>query len=115
MGGALRQSGILAAMCHHALDHHVDRLADDHALAQAIAGTIRQMPKVAGMLPVETNIIIFDLTDDACSAPELAERLMGEGIQIGAFGERRVRIVTHLDVDNADGETLCKALAKHLG
>jgi threonine aldolase len=114
MGGAMRQSGILGAMCLYALDHHVDRLAEDHALASSIAGRLKVLPKVANILPVETNIIIFDISDDGPSAAELVRACLEGGVDIGAFGERRVRIVTHLDVDEEAGEALCGLFAELL-
>lgn len=114
MGGAMRQSGVLAAMCLYALDHNIERLADDHALAKSIAERLRALPNVAQVLPVATNIVIFDLTDDAPSAGELVERCAGDGITIGAFGARRIRVVTHLDVGVQAGNALCDSLARHL-
>lgn len=114
LGGAMRQSGILAAMCLYALDHHVERLADDHALAKSIAARIGAFPKVETMLPVHTNIVIFDLKEDAPGAPALAELCEADGVSIGAFGDRRIRAVTHLDVDAAAGEALCRSLQRHL-
>jgi len=115
MGGAMRQSGILASMADYALDHHVERLAEDHALAARIADRLAAMPKVAGVLPADTNIIIFDVTEDAPTADMLVARLGEDSIRIGAFGTRRIRVVTHLDVDAAAADALCEALAKHLG
>ena len=114
MGGAMRQSGILAAMCEHALDHHVERLAEDHALARRIAEHVMGLSKVARLMTVDTNIVIFDLTDDAPTAAALVETLAEEGIAIGAFGERRIRIVTHLDVGRPSADALRAALTRHL-
>lgn len=114
-GGAMRQSGILAAMCLYALDHHVERLAEDHDLAKSIAKRIEPLPKVETVLPVDTNIVIFDLTPDAPNADELVRLCRDDGITVGAFGERRIRIVTHLDVDEFAGDALCAALSRHLG
>lgn len=114
MGGAMRQSGVLAAMCLYALDHNIERLADDHALARSIAGRLRALPQVAQVLPVATNIVIFDIAEDAVTAGELAERCARDGIAIGAFGQRRIRVVTHLDVDAEAGDALCDSLAGHL-
>ncbi|MBZ0216797.1 MAG: threonine aldolase family protein [Fimbriimonadaceae bacterium] len=113
-GGAMRQSGVLAAMCLYALDHHVERLADDHALAKSIAARIKQLPNIENMLSVDTNIIIFDLAPEAPTAAELASLCKDDGVMIGAFGERRVRIVTHLDVDQQAGYALCAAMGNHL-
>ncbi len=115
LGGAMRQSGILAAMCLYALDHHVDRLADDHALANSIAERIGKLRSVEKLLPVDTNIVIFDLMPDAPTATELAHLCESDGVIIGDFGERRIRIVTHLDVDQKSGDALCAAMANHLG
>ncbi|MCP5366176.1 MAG: DegT/DnrJ/EryC1/StrS family aminotransferase [Hyphomicrobiales bacterium] len=114
-GGALRQSGVLAAMCLYALDHNVDRLAEDNALAAHIGQGIGELPLVAGVLPVDSNIVIFDIAPEGPTAAALAEALAAEGILICEFGERRVRVVTHLDVDGADGDRLVDALSAHLG
>lgn len=114
LGGAMRQSGVLAAMCLYALTHHVDRLARDHALAASIAERIENLPKIERMLPVKTNIVIFDLAQDAPDAAELVRLCESEGIAIGAFGKRRIRIVTHLNVDQHAGDVLCRALQHHL-
>ncbi len=114
-GGARRQSGVLAAMCDHALDVHVDRLAEDHVLARRISDTLQTLPGVAGVLPVTTNIVIFDMADSAPSAAELVDLCKADGIALGAFGPRRIRVVTHLDVGPASADALCAALARHLG
>jgi threonine aldolase len=114
IGGAMRQSGVIAAMCLHALDHHVERLADDHALARSIAERIFNFPGIARVLPVETNIIILDLEIDAPDAATIVDLLKKDGVLVGAFGPRRIRAVTHLDVDAAAGHLLCDSLARHL-
>jgi len=114
IGGAMRQSGILAAMCLHALDHHVDRLAEDHDLARHLGNRVADMDLVAAVLPVETNIVIFDLAEAAPTADEVVARLADHNISVGAFGERRLRIVTHLDVGPAAGEDLIACLANLL-
>ncbi|MDE0304655.1 MAG: beta-eliminating lyase-related protein [Albidovulum sp.] len=115
LGGAMRQSGIVASMCLYALDHHVARLADDHELAASLGRDIAKLPQVKQMLPVETNIVIFDLTDDAPTAAEVVERLKAEGILVGAFGVRRIRVVTHIDVNPEAGDALIWGLSKYLG
>lgn len=114
-GGAMRQSGIVASMCLYALDHHVDRLADDHKLAQDLGDQISQLTLVDQVLPVETNIIIFDLKEAAPTAAEIIARLRAEGVLAGAFGTRRIRVVTHIGVDANAGEALMTCLNKHLG
>lgn len=115
MGGAMRQSGIVASMCLYALDHHVDRLAEDHDLAANLGRRIAEMDLVAGVMPVETNIIIFDLKDQAPMAEDIAARLEDKGVIVGAFGPRRIRVVTHLDVDAASGRALIEGLGGILG
>ncbi|MEO1494064.1 MAG: threonine aldolase family protein [Pseudomonadota bacterium] len=114
-GGAMRQSGIAAAMCLHALDHHVDRLAEDHTNAQRIADHLEGLPGVAQVLPVETNIVIFDLAETAPSAADLVACAHADGQILGAFGPRRIRIVTHLDVDGGAVDRLLAVLSTHLG
>jgi threonine aldolase len=98
-GGAMRQAGILAAGALHALDHHVERLADDHALAASLARELAAVPGVA-LDPgsVTTNIVVFEVAD----APALVAALAGDGVKMGALGPTTMRAVTHLDVD-ADG------------
>jgi threonine aldolase len=98
-GGAMRQAGIIAAGALHALDHHVDRLADDHANARLLAEGLAELPGVE-LDPdaVETNIVIFGVAD----ADAFCERLGAEGVLMGSIDARTVRAVTHLDVD-ADG------------
>jgi threonine aldolase len=113
-GGAMRQSGILAAMCLYSLDNHVERLAEDHKLAAWIGKQLTGFPWVRQILPVETNILICDLSPEAPDAESLVEKLDLEGISIGAFGPRRIRIVTHLDVDEMAAEVLCESLKRYL-
>ena len=114
LGGAMRQSGIVASMCLYALDNHVERLADDHALAADLGHRIGDMALVDSVLPVETNIVIFDLADVAPTAAQLVASLEADDLRIGAFGERRIRIVTHLDVDAAAGDHLVDRLSRFL-
>lgn len=114
-GGAMRQSGIIASMCLYALDHHIDRLAEDHELASSLGAEISKLPWVKEVLPVETNIVIFDMTEDAPLAADLVESLKAEGILVGAFGHRRIRVVTHIDVNPEAGAALMRALSRHLG
>ena len=97
-GGALRQSGILAAAGLHALDHHVDRLAEDHANARVLAEQVAGVPGI-GVDPeaVETNMVFLEVED----ADRLVRALADHGVLMGAVGPRRVRAVTHLDVTRA--------------
>jgi threonine aldolase len=114
IGGGLRQSGFMAALCLYALDHNVERLAADHQLAKDIGGELKDCPLVSRVLPVETNIVIVELAAPAPTAIEIVDQLAKEGIGVGAFGERLLRLVTHLNVDSSDGERLCSALRRRL-
>jgi threonine aldolase len=104
LGGSLRQAGICAAACLYALDHNVDRLADDHANAVALARGLRQLPRLVVEEP-ETNLVFFDTREAGLTADELAQRARGEGVLLSTVGRYRVRACTHLDVD-ADGVAL---------
>jgi threonine aldolase len=98
-GGAMRQVGILAAAGLYGLDHHLDRLADDHANAAAMAARLRTSPRIAlAADPVETNIVIFRLGADAPDAAAVVAAARERGVLVVAFGARTVRAVTHLDV-----------------
>jgi threonine aldolase len=101
IGGAMRQAGIIAAACIYALEHHVERLADDHANARALALGLAEIPGIAlDPATVETNIVWFDVRG-RLRADEVAAGLKEQGVLIGAFGPTRMRAVTHLDVDRA--------------
>ncbi|GGG38343.1 threonine aldolase [Caldovatus sediminis] len=99
LGGAMRQAGICAAACLYALDHHVDRLAEDHANAKAFARGLRQIPGIEVVEP-DTNLVYFDPSGAGVSAPELVRALRMRGIQISLLGGR-IRGCTHLDVTAA--------------
>lgn len=111
-GGAMRQTGVLAAMCLHALDHHVARLADDHALARDIAGRIADLPAIEKVLPADTNIVIADLSEDAPDGQTVRAKLAEEGVTVTVVGHKRLRMVTHLDVGPSDADALVEALAR---
>jgi threonine aldolase len=99
LGGGMRQAGILAAACIHALDHHVERLKDDHVRAKQLAGAIASLPYVERVLPVETNIVISVLLA-GMDVKELLQKLRAQGILASEFGPSMVRMVTHLDIDD---------------
>ncbi len=112
LGGAMRQSGILAAAGIYALQHHVDRLADDHANARLFAERIAGIPGIEVRLPVvETNMVFFSVEGTGLSAAEVAARLLARGVQIGAEDEHLMRAVTHLDVDRGGVEEAATTLA----
>lgn len=100
-GGGMRQAGYLAAAGLYALEHNVARLAEDHAHAQQIMQALVQKDFTGEMLPVETNIIIFEVKG-RFTAPALAARLKEEGIFVIAISPTQVRIVLHLDISQAD-------------
>ena len=96
-GGAMRQSGVLAAAASHALDHHVSRLADDHAHARLLADGLAGLPGVSVVAP-QTNIVFIDLAPD--KPADVVARLAERGVL--ATGLYKLRLVTHLDVDADD-------------
>lgn len=108
-GGGMRQIGFLAAAGLHALTHHVERLREDHQHARMLAGALAQAGFVAGLRPVHTNIVIFDLVAEWSAAAFLAH-LREHGVRAAAFGPQTVRFVTHLDVDRAMIEQVCNVL-----
>ena len=112
-GGAMRQAGIIAAAGIYALENNVDRLAEDHANARRFARLIAQIDGIdVDVDAIETNMIFFEVTHARFDAAEVAEKLLARGIRIGAVGARRMRAVTHLDVDAAGVEEAARALAR---
>ncbi len=100
-GGGMRQAGILAAAGLYALDHHVDRLAEDHRRAARLAALLQQQPWLGQLMPVETNIVIFQPDPEKLSREQLLVHLKAAGIQASSFGEHYLRFVTHLQIDDA--------------
>ncbi len=111
LGGGMRQVGILAAAGLYALEHHVERLAEDHENAQLLARELKKIPEVR-LEPVETNILIFELTKTP--AERLITELKKRDILALAIGPRRVRLVTHLDVTREDVLRAAQALQEIL-
>jgi threonine aldolase len=111
-GGAMRQSGILGAAVLYALDHHLDRLADDHRNACALAATIDGAGGATVVQP-ETNIVMIDLPSGRTAAPVVAA-CKKKDVLVSEWTETRIRMVTHLDVSAADaaraGEVVRDAL-----
>jgi len=103
MGGAFRQSGIVAAGCLYALDHHVERLAEDHELARLLADGLAELG--AEVVPPETNIVIFAVPDSGAFVEQMARR----SVELSGTPDGRVRAVTHLDVDRAGVEEALQA------
>lgn len=98
-GGAMRQSGILAAAGIYALEHHVTRLRDDHLHAKKLARALQQIPAIR-IAPqhVETNIVIFDVPEHRLSPADIVAQLKLQGVLISAIGGPSFRAVTHLDI-----------------
>lgn len=98
-GGGMRQAGILAAAGLYALEHNIVRLKDDHAHAKALAGQLRKIPSVSiDVEGVETNIVVFEVTDPSRSSPEILGMLKQAGLLINSIGGMSFRAVTHLNV-----------------
>jgi threonine aldolase len=97
LGGGMRQAGILAAACIHALDHHIERLAEDHENASVLAMGLAKIPQLSVTMP-QTNIVFVDVREVDVAA--LQAHLAGRGIN--AIVGARTRLVTHLDVSPTD-------------
>jgi len=116
LGGAMRQVGILAAAGLYGLDHHVDRLAEDHENAKLLASRLRASPRVRLVAdPVETNIVIFSLSPDAPDAAAVVAAAREKHVLIVAFGPRTVRAVTHLDVTREQCAEAAQVLMEVVG
>jgi threonine aldolase len=98
-GGAMRQVGIFAAAAEYALDHHLDRLADDHANARLLADRLAASAAIVlDPAAVQTNIVVFSLAPDAPDSALVVAAAREAGVLVVAFGPRTIRAVTHLDV-----------------
>jgi threonine aldolase len=103
LGGGMRQAGVLAAAMQYALDHHVERLAEDHEHARLLAERLGVDPAT-----IETNMVILD----GVPAPAVVEAARAQGVLVGQVSDRRIRLVTHLDVDRAGVEHAAKVLGE---
>lgn len=114
MGGAMRQSGILAAAGMYALDHHVERLREDHQRAERLAEGLSQRPQlVIERVPLRTNMVYLEVPD-RYSPDELEQGLLKAGVRLSRMGLRRFRAVTHLDIDDSDIEAALEAFGRVL-
>lgn len=114
LGGGMRQVGVLAAAGLYALEHHVERLTEDHANARRFVAAMSGAPHVSIEAP-ETNIVMIDVLPGApLGAEELVARARERGVRVGTMGPRRVRVVTHLDVNEGQcrraGEIIAEVL-----
>lgn len=110
-GGAMRQAGYLAAAGIYALNHHIERLKEDHLKARNIAAMLGRKSFVTGIEPVDTNIIIFSVAKEP-GVPVLLELLKKHGIHALGFGGSSIRMVTHLDITDHMMEEIDKRLEK---
>ena len=111
-GGAMRQSGIIAAAGIYALENHVERLADDHANAKRLAQDLSQIPGIEiDPDKIDTNMVFFDVRETGLSAPDISSRVLEQGVRIGAINPTTMRAVTHIDVDE-DGVRLAGAAVR---
>lgn len=110
-GGGMRQAGILAAAGLYALQNNVNRLAEDHANARMIEATLKKCNFVKSILPVETNIIIFELVE-GIQANSFVEKMKEQSILCTGFGGQSIRMVTHLDFTSQMCQQVCEVLQK---
>jgi threonine aldolase len=113
LGGGMRQSGILAAAGLYALDVNLPRIAEDHAHAAAFAAIVAEN-KALRPVPPDSNIVMVDLTGEADAADRAVTGLAAAGVLCAAYGPRRLRFITHLDVSRADVERAAGIVAKVL-
>lgn len=108
-GGGWRQSGYMAAAGIYALDHHIDRLKEDHARAKELGKLFSSSPIVESILPIETNIVIMKLKHGILS-DDIVKQWMQVGIKTSPFGKDQIRLVTHLDFTDEDLDATKTAL-----
>ena len=112
----MRQVGIIAAAGIYALDHHFERLKEDHQNAKRLGVGLKEFKGVSiDPRHVETNILIFDVANTRMTALQVAEAMKKQGILIHAVGKTQIRLVTHLDVTAEDIEKALNAFKKILG
>jgi threonine aldolase len=114
-GGAMRQAGMAAAACVYALDHHVDRLAEDHARARRLAEGLVETGLPVDLEQVETNFVQIDVGALGLSQMEAMERLLNEGVRLSTTMGSRLRAVTHLDITDEDIERAAELIPRALG
>ena len=105
----MRQGGICAAACLYALDHNVERLAEDHANARVLARGLAQIPGLRVEAP-ETNLVFFDTREAGVTASALAARLRETGVMVSVSAPYRVRACLHLDLASAQMEEAVAAV-----
>lgn len=113
LGGGMRQAGFLAAAGIYALEHHIDRLAEDHKKAKGLGMLLERLDFVKKVEPIETNIIIFEIDGNLLSPEEFTKKLAQKNIHIISMGQGKLRMVTHLDYTDEMHETT-KTLLRNL-
>ena len=96
-GGGMRQAGFLTAAAMYALDHHIERLNEDHIRAKEIGGVLQKLTYIKKVEPIETNIIIFEIHEQQLSADDFIKKLLENNVHIIGMGQGKLRMVTHLD------------------
>jgi threonine aldolase len=99
-GGGMRQAGFLAAAATYALDHQVDRLAEDHNKAKELGEVLQKLSYIKKVEPIETNIIIFEIDEAKMNGEAFVQKLKEQNVHIIGMGQGKLRIVTHLDYTN---------------
>ncbi|MBV8150233.1 MAG: threonine aldolase family protein [Candidatus Eremiobacteraeota bacterium] len=113
-GGAMRQAGIIAAACLYALEHNIERLADDHENARLLSERLRAIPGLR-VEAVDTNIVIVDVGGLGKEAAAVASALAERGVRVSVMGTTLVRAVTHLDVSREEALAAAEIIAQTLG
>lgn len=113
LGGGMRQSGILAAAGLYALDHNVERVAEDHATAKRLVNALAGHKGVKAV-PTETNIVMLDLLNERDTTDNVIPKLAAKGVLCVAMGLKRLRAVTHLDVSPEDADKAARTIAEVL-
>lgn len=114
IGGALRQAGMMAAACSYALDHHIDRLAEDHENARRFAAIVSRCDGLRLDPEPETNLVFLDIAATGLAADKVRARLEEQSINLSSAGSARLRACTHLDVDRKQVEEAAHALVECL-
>ncbi|UJG40964.1 MAG: aminotransferase class I/II-fold pyridoxal phosphate-dependent enzyme [Candidatus Heimdallarchaeum aukensis] len=111
VGGGMRQAGVIAAPGIYALNHMIDRLKEDHDHAKMIEKVLREKENII-VKPVDTNIVIIDLSDSEYNANTLSKKLEKQGVLVTQMGEQLIRFVTHFNISREDIEKVVKVLSE---
>ena len=112
LGGGMRQAGFLAAAATYALEHHIERLSDDHRKAKEIGSLLSDLSYIKKVEPIETNIVIFEIDENYYSSEVFTTMLLQKDIHIISMGQGKLRMVTHLDYTATMHDRLLSILPK---